>query len=210
MRNPYKNFGLLSPKSLFRLIKMGWLSLANVRLNLHPREYTALAQYNDRPDEQRYPFIVVPPNQSISTPSQRGRAARQVFAAIRTMFRTASFSDVTLRACQTTNGRVWLLPVIPLLLPRLRKRRRGQDRGRWRLMWRRSRGPNRNTERSRVRPRHGAVRKRNSCEGSALVPRYRFSCSGIGAVFSFSLLSFAVASSLCCTPPLPDTVFSCM
>ena len=68
-RNSHKNFGLLSPKSLFRLIKMGWLSLADVRLNPHPREYTALAQYNDRPDKRRYPFIVVPPNQSIPTPS---------------------------------------------------------------------------------------------------------------------------------------------
>ena len=37
MRNPYKNFGLLIPKSLFHLIKMGWLSLADVGLNLHPR-----------------------------------------------------------------------------------------------------------------------------------------------------------------------------
>ena len=34
MRNPYKNFGLLIPKSLFRLIKVGWLSLADVRLNV--------------------------------------------------------------------------------------------------------------------------------------------------------------------------------
>jgi hypothetical protein len=61
----YKNFGLLSSKGLFRPIKMGWLSLADLRLNLHPREYTALAQYNDRPDEHRYPFILVPRNQSI-------------------------------------------------------------------------------------------------------------------------------------------------
>ena len=43
MRNPEKNYGLLSPKGLFRLIKMGWLSVADVRLNLHPREYAALA-----------------------------------------------------------------------------------------------------------------------------------------------------------------------
>ena len=77
MRNPHKNFGLLSPKGLFRLIKMGWLSLADVRMNLHPREYTALAKYNDRPEEGRYPFIVVPPNQSIPTPSQRVKLRRQ-------------------------------------------------------------------------------------------------------------------------------------
>ena len=77
MRNPEKNYGLLSPKGLFRLIKMGWLSVADVRLNLHPREYAALAQYNDRPDEQRYPFVVVPPGQPIPTPSQRVRLRRQ-------------------------------------------------------------------------------------------------------------------------------------
>jgi hypothetical protein len=46
---------------------MGWLTVADVRLNLHPREYAALAQYNNRPDEQRYPFVVVPPGQSILT-----------------------------------------------------------------------------------------------------------------------------------------------
>ena len=73
MRNPHKNFGLLSPKGL----KMGWLSLADVRPNLHTHEYTALAQYNDRPDEGRYPFIFVPPNQSIPTPSQRVKLRRQ-------------------------------------------------------------------------------------------------------------------------------------
>ena len=77
MRNPHKNFGLLSPKGLFRLIKMGWLSLADVRTNLHPREYTALAKCNDRPDEGRYPFIVVPPNQSRPAPSQRVKLRRQ-------------------------------------------------------------------------------------------------------------------------------------
>ena len=54
-------------------------SLTDVRLNIYPREYPALAQYNDRPDEQRYPFIVAPPNQSIPTPSpsQRVQLRRQ-------------------------------------------------------------------------------------------------------------------------------------
>ena len=66
MRNPHKNFGLLSPKGLFRLIKMGWLSLADVRLNLHPRVHRARAVQLPS-DEQRYPFIVVPPNQPIPT-----------------------------------------------------------------------------------------------------------------------------------------------
>ena len=73
MRNPHMNFGLLSPKGL----KVGWLSLADVRPNLHTHEYTALAQYNDRPDEGRYPFIFVPPNQSIPTPSQSVKLRRQ-------------------------------------------------------------------------------------------------------------------------------------
>jgi hypothetical protein len=77
MRNPHKNFGLLIPKSLFRPIKMGWRSLADVRLNLHLCEYTALAQYNDRSEEQRYPSIVLPPNQSMLTPSQRAKLLRQ-------------------------------------------------------------------------------------------------------------------------------------
>jgi hypothetical protein len=77
MRNPYKNYGLISPKGFFRLIKMGWLTLAEVRMNFHPREYTALAQYNERPDEQRYPFIAVPPNESIPTPLQHVRLRRQ-------------------------------------------------------------------------------------------------------------------------------------
>ena len=77
MRNPHKNHGLLGPKALFRLIKMGWLTLDDVRRNLHPCEYTALAQYNDRPDERRYPFVAVPPNEPIPTPSQRVRLRRQ-------------------------------------------------------------------------------------------------------------------------------------
>ncbi|KAF8463246.1 hypothetical protein DFH94DRAFT_699595 [Russula ochroleuca] len=68
MRDPQKNYGMLSPKGL-QLIKMGWLTVADVRLNLHPRKYAALAQYNDRPDEQQYSFVIVPPNQSIPTPS---------------------------------------------------------------------------------------------------------------------------------------------
>ena len=76
VHNPHKNVGLLSPKGLFRLIKIGLLSLVDVRMNLYPHEYTALAQYNDRPDKQRYPFIIVPPNQLIPTPSQRVKLRR--------------------------------------------------------------------------------------------------------------------------------------
>jgi hypothetical protein len=114
MRDPRRNYGLLSAKGLFRLIKMGWLTLADVRLNFHPREYTALAQYNDRPDEQRYPFIVVPPNESIPTHWSAYDCARPVFAAIRTMFRIVCFSDTTPPASRTTRGG-GLLHIIPLL-----------------------------------------------------------------------------------------------
>ena len=77
MRNPEKNRGLLSPKALFRLIKMGWLALDDVRRYFNPYEYVALAHYNDKPDEKRYPFVVASKNESIPTPSQRVRLRRQ-------------------------------------------------------------------------------------------------------------------------------------
>jgi len=48
MRNRQKNYPS-SPKGLFRLIKMGWLTLA-VRRNFYSRRL-ALVHYNDRPDE---------------------------------------------------------------------------------------------------------------------------------------------------------------
>jgi hypothetical protein len=81
MRNPDKNFGLLSPKNLFRLLKVGWLSLEDVRMKFHPREYTALAEYNDRPEERRYPFVVSRKD-NIPTPSERVRLRRR--AGLRT------------------------------------------------------------------------------------------------------------------------------
>ena len=77
MRNPDKNHGLLSPKALFRLIKMGWLTLSDVRRYFNPYDYVALAHYNDKPDEQRYPFVVASQNKTIPTPSQRVRLRRQ-------------------------------------------------------------------------------------------------------------------------------------
>ncbi|KAF8488813.1 hypothetical protein F5888DRAFT_1910668 [Russula emetica] len=77
MRNPDKNHGLLSPKALFRLIKMGWLTLTDVRNYFDPYAYVALAHYNDKPDEQRYPFVVVSQNESMPTPSQRVQLRRQ-------------------------------------------------------------------------------------------------------------------------------------
>jgi hypothetical protein len=78
MRNPDKNRGLLSPKALFRLIKMGWLTLTDVGRYFNPYDYVALAHYNDKADEQRYPFVAVSQNESIRTPSQRVCLRRQV------------------------------------------------------------------------------------------------------------------------------------
>ena len=75
MRNPEKNHGVLSGKALFRLIKLGWLSMAEVARRVHVREFTALAQYSERPDEQRYPFVVAPA-EPIPTFSQRVRMRR--------------------------------------------------------------------------------------------------------------------------------------
>ena len=49
-----KNHGLLSPKALLRLIRMGRLSLTEAR-HVNQYDYVALAHYNDKPDEQRYP-----------------------------------------------------------------------------------------------------------------------------------------------------------
>jgi hypothetical protein len=75
MRNPQKNHGLLSAKALFRLIKIGWLSVTDVAKRVHPREFSALAQYSERPEEERYPFVMVP-NEPMPTPSQRVRMRR--------------------------------------------------------------------------------------------------------------------------------------
>src|SRR6266849_7471431 len=77
MRNPDKNSGLLSPKALFRLLKMGWLTLADVRRYFNTYDYVTLAHYNDKPDDQRYPFVVASQNKSIPSPSQRVRLRRQ-------------------------------------------------------------------------------------------------------------------------------------
>ena len=77
MRNPRKNKGLLSPKALFRLIKMKWLSLEDVELYFNAYAYVALAHYNDKPDDQRYPFVAISRNESMPTPSQRVRLRRQ-------------------------------------------------------------------------------------------------------------------------------------
>ena len=77
MRNPGKNLHLLNPKGIFHLIKMSWLTLDHVRQYSNPYEYVGSAHYNDKPDEQRYPFVVTPKNSSMHTPSRRVRLRRQ-------------------------------------------------------------------------------------------------------------------------------------
>jgi hypothetical protein len=75
MRNPQKNHGLLSAKALFRLVKIGWLSVTDVAKRVHAREFSALAQYSERPEEERYPFVMIS-NEPMPTPSQRVRMRR--------------------------------------------------------------------------------------------------------------------------------------
>jgi hypothetical protein len=75
MRNPSKNYSLLSGKAWFRLIKIGWLSLTEVAKRAHEYDFAALAQYSERPEEERYPFVVAP-NEPMPTPSQRVRMRR--------------------------------------------------------------------------------------------------------------------------------------
>jgi hypothetical protein len=77
MHIPDKNHGPPSPGALFRLIKMDWLTLTDVRRYFDPYDYVALAHYNDKPDERRYPFVVASRNESMPTPSQRVRLRRQ-------------------------------------------------------------------------------------------------------------------------------------
>jgi hypothetical protein len=77
MRNPHKNYGLLTPKRLFRLIKTGWLTLAEVGRHFSSIEFAMLkACYNDLPDERRYPFVV-PAHEHMPTPSQRVQMRRK-------------------------------------------------------------------------------------------------------------------------------------
>ena len=76
MRNPHKNYGLLTPKALFRLVKIGWLTLAQVAQHFSPVEFAMLKEYNDLPDERRYPFVV-PARERMPTPSRRVRMRRK-------------------------------------------------------------------------------------------------------------------------------------
>jgi hypothetical protein len=79
MRKPYKNEGPLNPKDLSLPYRPKGLAHARGRSGrtFTPCQITALAQYNDRPDEQQYPFANMPPNQSIPSPSERVRLRRQ-------------------------------------------------------------------------------------------------------------------------------------
>ena len=75
LRNPHENYGLLREKSLFRLIKMGWVALPDIRggrtCATAPRSRTTTTSPTNR-----YPFIVVPLNQETPTPLQRVRLRR--------------------------------------------------------------------------------------------------------------------------------------
>jgi hypothetical protein len=76
MRNPRKNVGRLSTKGLYRLIKMGWVSLSDASLRLSPDESAALAVFLNRSDKLHYPFVISSPNKSIPTASQRVQIRR--------------------------------------------------------------------------------------------------------------------------------------
>ena len=67
MRNPHKNYGLLTPEALFCLITIGWLMLAEVGRHFSPVEFAMFKEYNYLPDERRYPFIV-PAHEHMPTP----------------------------------------------------------------------------------------------------------------------------------------------
>ena len=76
MRNPAKNHRLVTPRALFRLIKIGWLTLDDVRSHFNPVKFAMLREYNDLPDERRYPFVI-PRDEAMPTPSQRVRMRRK-------------------------------------------------------------------------------------------------------------------------------------
>jgi hypothetical protein len=98
---------------LFGLIGMGRLTLTDVRRYFNPYNYVALAHYNDKPDEQRYPFVVASQNESIPTRSAYGYVVRLALPFIRTIIRIRCFSDITLRDTRMMRerGREGLLPV---------------------------------------------------------------------------------------------------
>jgi hypothetical protein len=60
MRNPHKNYDLLTLKALFRLVKTvktGWPTLTEVGRHFSPVQFAMLKEYNNLPDERRYPFV---------------------------------------------------------------------------------------------------------------------------------------------------------
>ena len=71
---------MLSPKALFRLIKMSWPTLTEVGHFFKPYKYVVLTHYNDRLvqlDMQRYLFVVMSWNEAMPIPLQRTCLHRQ-------------------------------------------------------------------------------------------------------------------------------------
>ena len=89
MRNPDKNHDLLCPKALFRLIKMDWLTLEDVRHYFDPYDYVALAHYNDRRDKRRYPFVVA--SRNLPRRSACDYVGRRILLRIRTIAITVQY-----------------------------------------------------------------------------------------------------------------------
>ena len=84
MRNLYKNYDLLGAKGLFWLIKMGWLSLADVRRNLHLRNTTT-----GRKSSDTHLSSCSAPESVDVNPPQRVRLRRRVYL---TVIRTILYS----------------------------------------------------------------------------------------------------------------------
>lgn len=101
-----------SGKSFFRFIKMGWVALADLKGRIPaPRCCARLLQR--LPDKRHYPFAVVPPNQEMSTPSQRVRLCRQ--AGLPTRWddvADSEFFGYNHTASRTTKRRLRLLPIL--------------------------------------------------------------------------------------------------
>ena len=89
MCNPLKNDGFLMPMGLFRLVKIGWLTLAQVGQHFSPIGFAMLKEYNDLPGKWRYPFVV-PARERM--PSACGCVGKLASPFIGTTIRTASFS----------------------------------------------------------------------------------------------------------------------
>ena len=109
-----------------------------------PHEYSTLAKYNDRPDEQRYQFVVMPPGQSIQTTSLRVRLRLQASLSSHLDdvpdseffgYDPTGFSDDEAKEGEGLFP-ISIPMVIPLLLLRLRKRRPRRRGWLWRrLRW---------------------------------------------------------------------------